>query len=76
MTEDQYRRILHTSKAQVVAECRAACEDAIEKSGLLATQDVTVLQAFVLYIVSTRLPQESLIVLARNRLIVYRLVRS
>ncbi|KAI9734970.1 MAG: hypothetical protein M1834_002052 [Cirrosporium novae-zelandiae] len=54
MTENQCQAMFHTSKSSVVADCQRACEAAIERSGLLATRDITVLQAFVLYIVARR----------------------
>ena len=52
MTERQCQELFLTDKTCVVADCRRVCEAAIEKSGLLATRDITVLQAFVLYLVS------------------------
>ncbi|KAK6070128.1 C6 transcription factor [Seiridium cupressi] len=50
MTEDQSRAIFNIEKSGMVADCRKACESAIEKSGLLTTRDITALQAFVLYL--------------------------
>ena len=52
MTEGQCREAFRTDKDCIVADCRRACELAIERSGLLATRDIAVLQAFVLYLVS------------------------
>lgn len=53
ITENQCSTLFHTSKAILVADCRSACEAALEKSCLLSTKDITVLQAFVLYLVGT-----------------------
>jgi hypothetical protein len=53
MTEDQCTVMLNMSKATIATSCRKACESALERSGLLTTQDTTVLQAFVLYLVGT-----------------------
>ncbi|KAF2136060.1 uncharacterized protein K452DRAFT_280562, partial [Aplosporella prunicola CBS 121167] len=53
MTENQCWTMFHTSRAGVVADCRRTCEAAIERSGLLATRDMTLLQAFVLYLASS-----------------------
>lgn len=52
MPDDQCRTVFNTSKLNVLADCQKACENAIQKSGLLTTRDITVLQAFVLYLVS------------------------
>ncbi|OCK75259.1 hypothetical protein K432DRAFT_429544 [Lepidopterella palustris CBS 459.81] len=54
MTENQCWAMFHASKSSVVTDCRRACEVAMERSGLLATRDITVLQAFVLYLVARR----------------------
>lgn len=59
MTENQCRTMFHTSKSSIVEGCQRACEVALERSGLLATRDITVLQAFVLYLVSTYFLQSS-----------------
>ena len=52
MTENQCQAMFYTSKSSIAVDCRRACEVAIERSGILATRDITVLQAFVLYLVS------------------------
>lgn len=52
LTEDQCRARFCTSRCRLVADARAACESALDKSGLLASPSVTALQAFVLYLVS------------------------
>ena len=51
MPERQCQEMFQMEKARVVAECRKTCEAAIERSGLLSTRDITVLQAFILYLV-------------------------
>ncbi|KAI1344549.1 hypothetical protein F5Y15DRAFT_115060 [Xylariaceae sp. FL0016] len=52
MTENQCWSIFNTSRATLVPACRRACEAALEKSRLLITRDMTVLQSFLLYIVA------------------------
>ncbi|KAH6981652.1 hypothetical protein BKA56DRAFT_584252 [Ilyonectria sp. MPI-CAGE-AT-0026] len=59
MTENQCSTLFHTSKAILVADCRSACEAALEKSCLLSTKDITVPQAFVLYLVGRRAEERS-----------------
>jgi hypothetical protein len=54
LTEAQCRTCFLTSKPTIVTLCRRECEIAIERSGLLSTRDINVLQAFVLYLVSIR----------------------
>lgn len=51
MTEDQSQNLFEMDKSSIVLDCREACEAALQKSGLLTTRDITVLQAFVLYLV-------------------------
>ncbi|KAH8682684.1 fungal-specific transcription factor domain-containing protein [Xylariales sp. PMI_506] len=59
MTDDQCQTTFHTAKAQLVAQHRRTCESAMERSGLLATQDITVLQAFVLYLTARKMQDKS-----------------
>jgi len=59
MTESQCLGLFHVQKATLLADCQHMCEYMIERSGLLTTKDPTVLQAFVLYLVSTTLVSES-----------------
>ncbi|KAL9094772.1 MAG: hypothetical protein Q9165_003043 [Trypethelium subeluteriae] len=54
MTENQCRTLFQAGKSNVVADCRRASELAMERSGLLTTRDITVLQAFVLYLENRR----------------------
>lgn len=51
MTENQCSVMFHASKADLLAESRVACETAIGRAGLLTSRDITVLQAFILYLV-------------------------
>jgi hypothetical protein len=55
MAENQCRSMFHISKSSIVEDCRRVCEVALERSGVLATRDMTVLQAFVLYLVRAHL---------------------
>ncbi|KAK0727595.1 hypothetical protein B0T26DRAFT_672238 [Lasiosphaeria miniovina] len=59
MTENQCRATFRTPKASLVADCRRACEIALNASGLLTTSDMTVLQAFLLYLVARRSEERS-----------------
>ncbi|PHH90412.1 hypothetical protein CDD83_3786 [Cordyceps sp. RAO-2017] len=59
MTEHQCRAMFSVAKVSVVAESRSACEAAIERSGLLATRDIVVVQAFVLYLIARRAEDRS-----------------
>lgn len=54
LTKAQAQTMFLRSRQEVVTECRRACETAMERCGLLATRDMTVLQAFVLYLVAMR----------------------
>ncbi|RDH36309.1 hypothetical protein BDQ94DRAFT_185424 [Aspergillus welwitschiae] len=54
MTDNQCSVMFHANKADLLAEARVACETAIGRAGLLTTRDITVLQAFVLYLVARR----------------------
>ncbi|KIM96896.1 hypothetical protein OIDMADRAFT_65474, partial [Oidiodendron maius Zn] len=54
MTENQCHASFHTNKSTVVADYRKACEAAMQRADLLATRDITVLQAFVLYLIARR----------------------
>lgn len=53
LTEGKCQTSFQTSKSSLVSVCRRQCEVAIERSGLLSTRDINVLQAFVLYLVSS-----------------------
>lgn len=52
LTENQCRRMFQAGKLSIVATLRRTCERALEQADVLSTQDMTVLQAFVLYLVS------------------------
>ena len=51
LSETQCWLMFHTEKSSLVSGCRKACEFAVERANLLTTRDITVLQAFVLYLV-------------------------
>ena len=53
MTEHQCQAAFQKTKSSIMAVRRKMCEDALENAGLLTTRDMTVLQAFILYLVST-----------------------
>ncbi|KAI1387312.1 uncharacterized protein F4822DRAFT_406119 [Hypoxylon trugodes] len=54
MTENQCQNMFGICKSAAIVEYRAACEAALEQSELLTTNDITVLQAFMLYLVARR----------------------
>ncbi|KAJ5497178.1 hypothetical protein N7463_009165 [Penicillium fimorum] len=53
MTEGQCQVAFQKTKSSIMAMRRKMCEDAIENAGLLTTRDITVLQAFILYLESS-----------------------
>ncbi|KAI1482218.1 hypothetical protein F4774DRAFT_372141 [Daldinia eschscholtzii] len=59
MTEEQCQQLFNIRKPALTAEYRAACEAAFESSELLTTNDITVLQAFVLYLIARRTEDSS-----------------
>ncbi|KAA8646854.1 Zn(II)2Cys6 domain-containing transcription factor nscR [Aspergillus tanneri] len=54
LTENQCWARFHMGKSGIMADSRRACEAALERSGLLASPNITVLQAFVLYLIARR----------------------
>ena len=52
MTEEQCHNMFAVPQSALVGEYKEACEAAIERSGLVISDDITVLQAFILYLVS------------------------
>ncbi|KAL4925860.1 Zn(II)2Cys6 domain-containing transcription factor nscR [Aspergillus undulatus] len=54
MTETQCQKAFQKSKKSVITTHRKMCEDGIERAGLLTTRDITVLQAFILYLIGRR----------------------
>ncbi|OTB09417.1 hypothetical protein M426DRAFT_315974 [Hypoxylon sp. CI-4A] len=54
MTEGQCKETFGIEKLSLMADYRAACEYALERSDLLITNDITILQAFILYIIGRR----------------------
>lgn len=59
LSETQCRDMFQTSKAAVVAQYRRACETSLDRADILVTGDITVLQAFVLHLVSSDVPSPS-----------------
>jgi hypothetical protein len=51
MTDRQCQSLFHCNRATVLPEYQKACEMSLERAGLTSTRDITVLQAFVLYLV-------------------------
>ena len=56
MTEEQCFSTFNASQHALTNEYKEACEAAIERSGLVTSDDITVLQSFVLYLVSMAAP--------------------
>ncbi|OTA62334.1 hypothetical protein K449DRAFT_382336 [Hypoxylon sp. EC38] len=54
MTEAQCQTTFSMDKRALIVEYREACEAELERSELLATNDITILQAFILYLVARR----------------------
>ncbi|RFU28557.1 hypothetical protein B7463_g7777, partial [Scytalidium lignicola] len=54
LSETQCRDMFQTSKAALVTQYRRACETALDRADVLVTEDITVLQTFVLYLVGRR----------------------
>ncbi|KAI0839917.1 hypothetical protein F5Y06DRAFT_303035 [Hypoxylon sp. FL0890] len=54
MTEEQCQAAFNMNKCALTVEYREACEAELERSELLTTRDVTILQAFILYLVARR----------------------
>jgi hypothetical protein len=52
LPEQQCQTMLQQDKSRVTEELCRACETALFNANLISTDDVTVLQAFVLYLVS------------------------
>ncbi|KAI1473201.1 uncharacterized protein F4812DRAFT_455015 [Daldinia caldariorum] len=59
MTEERCQQLFNIRKSTLIEECRAACEATLESSELLTTNDITVLQAFVLYLIARRTEDSS-----------------
>ncbi|KAJ5138880.1 uncharacterized protein N7515_003728 [Penicillium bovifimosum] len=54
MTEAQCQATFQQNKSSITTVYRRMCESAFEKAGLLTTRDMTVLQAFILYLIARR----------------------
>ncbi|KAL1893288.1 hypothetical protein Sste5346_006464 [Sporothrix stenoceras] len=59
MEEGQCRSLVGRDKSDLLAVTRQASEAALEKAGLLTTRDVTVLQAFVIYLAGRQVEEPS-----------------
>ena len=57
LTEGQCQSMFQMERTAVIAVTQQACEHALEKAEVLITSDMTVVQAFVLYLVSPSPPQ-------------------
>lgn len=53
MTDESCKNTFAVDKQSLAKACRTDCEMAISRSALLTSRDITVLQAFVLYLVSS-----------------------
>jgi hypothetical protein len=51
LSDEQCISAFDTDKSSLIATHRLACELALDRVGLIATEDITVLQSFVLYLV-------------------------
>lgn len=51
MTEEQCQTLIQQSKPAAVAAYQQGCENSLDRAGYLTTDDIVVLQAFVLYLV-------------------------
>ena len=53
LSEEQCKSDFDMEKSTLVSNYRLACEMAMDRVGLVATEDITILQSFVLYLVKT-----------------------
>ncbi|KAK4502076.1 hypothetical protein PRZ48_007887 [Zasmidium cellare] len=60
LTQEQCQTLLQQDRSIVIADCRHACENALDQAGYLTTDDLAVLQTFVLYLVGRRVDDRSL----------------
>ena len=51
LTEEQCRSTFDTDRASLIAIYRFACENALDRVGLITTEDISVVQSLVLYLV-------------------------
>ena len=51
LTEEQCQSMFDADRTSFIATYRLACEVALDRAGLITTEDITVLQSFVLYLV-------------------------
>ncbi|KAI0887877.1 uncharacterized protein GGS22DRAFT_197815 [Annulohypoxylon maeteangense] len=59
VTDEQCQAILNMDRSILIAEYRAACEAALERADLMITDDITILQAFILYLIARRTEDSS-----------------
>lgn len=59
MQDEQCQSLLERDRAELLVATRQACEAALEKAGLLTTRDMTVLQAFVIYLAGRQVEEPS-----------------
>ncbi|KAI2472870.1 hypothetical protein F4781DRAFT_419784 [Annulohypoxylon bovei var. microspora] len=59
MTEEQCQAMLNMDRSMLVVEYRAVCEAALERAELMTTDDITLLQAFILYLFARRTEDSS-----------------
>ncbi|OAA64571.1 Transcription factor [Niveomyces insectorum RCEF 264] len=59
MTDAKCTVRFHRDRAVLLGDTRRACEAALERAGLLTTRDMTVLQAFVLYLSGWHIEEQS-----------------
>lgn len=52
LTEEQCHSMFDADRTSLIATYRLACEVALDRAGLITTEDITVLQSLVLYLVS------------------------
>ncbi|TPX11911.1 uncharacterized protein E0L32_007409 [Thyridium curvatum] len=59
LTEGQCETSFKTARYPLVAQCKRQCEAALAAAGLLDTRDLTVVQAFVIYLATRRAAERS-----------------
>ncbi|KAH8653276.1 hypothetical protein BGZ60DRAFT_497029 [Tricladium varicosporioides] len=60
MTEEQCQMLIQQSRSAAVVAYQRACENALDRAGYLTTEDIVVIQAFVLYLIGRRVDDKSL----------------
>ncbi|KAI1456978.1 hypothetical protein F4805DRAFT_429905 [Annulohypoxylon moriforme] len=62
MTDEQCQAMLSMHRSILIAEYRAVCEAALERADLMVTDDITILQAFILYLFARRTEDSSRVI--------------